>query len=209
MNCAEFESILADYLDGTLGNAESAALEQHASSCAVCGEFIADVKGAVSFLKRADDVALPPALVTRIAYLAPIGRSRQPFEKQSWLSRLASKWVQPILQPRPMMGMAMTVLSFAMLERCTGIRVQHVQPADLNPVRVWAGVEDRALRTKDRAVKYYENLRLVYEIETRLRDLQQQQEASQDRAPRTKASSRQKGEAANRKGQPTPGEKQP
>ena len=205
MNCAEFESILADYIDGTLGSAQSAALEQHASSCAVCSEFMADVKGATAFLKRTDEVAPPPALVTRIAYLAPIGRSRQPFEKQSWLSRMAGKWLQPVLQPRPMMGMAMTVLSFAMLERCTGIRVQHIQPADLNPVRVWAGVEDRALRVKDRAVKYYENLRFVYEIETRLRDLQQQQEASQDQASR-KASSRKKGEAARNNGQPAPGD---
>jgi hypothetical protein len=104
------------------------------------------------------------------------------------------------------MGMAMTVLSFAMLERCTGIRVQHIQPADLNPVRVWAGVEDRALRVKDRAVNYYENLRFVYEVETRLRDLQEQREASQDQASR-KASSRQKGTAKNRNSQPAPGEK--
>jgi hypothetical protein len=207
MNCAEFESILADYIDGTLGSAQSAAVEEHASSCAACSEFIADVKGGVSFLKRAGEVPVPPALVTRIAYLAPIGRSRQPFERQSWLSRVASKWLQPLLQPRPVMGMAMTVLSFAMLERCTGIRVQHIQPADLNPVRVWAGVEDRALRVKDRAVKYYENLRFVYEIETRLRDLQEQQEASQDQASR-KASPRKNAGTANRQSQPTPGEKQ-
>jgi hypothetical protein len=206
MNCAEFESILADYMDGTLGSAQSAALEQHASSCAACNEFMADVKGATAFLKQAADVVPPPALITRMAYLAPIGRNRQPFEKQGWLGRMMSKWLQPVLQPRPMMGMAMTVLSFAMLERCTGIRVQHIQPADLNPVRVWAGVEDRALRVKDRAVNYYENLRFVYEIETRLRDLQEQREASQDQVSR-KSSSPKKGTATNRNNQPAPGEK--
>jgi hypothetical protein len=206
MNCAEFESILADYIDGTLGSAQSAALEQHASSCASCGEFMADVKGAVSFLNRAGEVAVPPALVTRIAYQVPVGRNRHPSEKQSWFSRMAAKWLTPLLQPRLAMGMAMTVLSFAMLERCTGIRVQHIQPADLNPVRVWAGVEDRALRVKDRAVNYYENLRFVYEVETRLRDLQEQREASQDQASR-KASSRPKGTAKNRNSQPAPGEK--
>lgn len=206
MNCDEFESILADYIDGTLGSAQSAAVEQHASSCAVCGEFMADVKGAVGFLGRAGDIEPPPALVTRIAYQSPVGRSRQPFEKQGWLSRAIAKWLHPVLQPRLAMGMAMTVLSFAMLERCTGVRVQHIQPADLNPVRVWSGVEDKALRVKDRAVKYYENLRFVYEIETRLRDLQQQQEASQDQATR-KAAPRQKGTPANRNSQSAPGEK--
>ncbi|HEY7304849.1 MAG TPA: zf-HC2 domain-containing protein [Bryobacteraceae bacterium] len=209
MNCAEFESVLADYIDGTLGSAASAALEQHASSCAACSEFMADVKGAVAFLKRADEVAVPPELITRIAYQAPVGRSPQPFDKPGWLSRMTTKWLHPILQPRLAMGMAMTVLSFAMLERCTGIRVQHIQAADLNPVRVWAGIEDKALRVKDRAVKYYENIRFVYEIETRLRDFEQQQEASQ--APRAKTSARQKaeprnGQAKRQNGLPTPGE---
>ena len=177
MNCAEFEVLLADYTDGTLEPAGRAALEQHASGCGGCGELLHDVVGAIAFLKGADEVMPPSELITRIAYQAPIGRTRQPFEKQGLLSRLATAWLQPIFQPRLVMGMAMTVLSFAMLERCTGVRVQHIQAADLSPVRIWGGVEDKALRLKDRGVKYYENLRWVYEIETRLKSLQDQQEA--------------------------------
>ena len=80
-------------------------------------------------------------------------------------------WLRPVLQPRVAMGMAMTILSFAMLEKCTGVHVQHIQAVDLSPIRIWDGVEDRAIRTKDRAVKYYENIRLVYDVETRLREL--------------------------------------
>jgi hypothetical protein len=68
-----------------------------------------------------------------------------------------------------------------MLQRCTGVQVQHIQPADLSPIRIWDGVEDKVVRVKDRAVKYYENIRLVYEIETRLKDLQEQQEMVRDR----------------------------
>jgi hypothetical protein len=80
------------------------------------------------------------------------------------------------------MGMAMTILSFAMLERCTGIHVQQIQAADLNPIRIWGSVEDKTMRLKDRAIKYYENLRWVYEIETRLRSLQDQPQTSSSRA---------------------------
>jgi len=173
MNCAEFEILLADYTDGTLEPAGRVAFERHASECTGCRELLRDVVGAIAFLKRADEVTPPSELITRIAYQAPIGRTRQPFEKQGFLSR----WLQPILQPRLVMGMAMTVLSFAMLERCTGVRVQHIQAADLSPVRIWGGVEDKTMRLKDRGVKYYENLRWVYEIETRLKSLKDQQEA--------------------------------
>ncbi len=176
MNCAEFEIVLADYLDGTLQAGERAAITQHSNECAACREFLRDVSGGMNLLRDAEEVEPPPALITRIAYQAPIGRVRQQFERQGLLSRLASKWLQPILQPRLAMGMAMTVLSFAMLERCTGVHVQHIQAADLSPVRIWDGVEDKACRVRDRAVKYYENLRFVYEIETRLKDLEEQPE---------------------------------
>jgi hypothetical protein len=77
------------------------------------------------------------------------------------------------------MSMAMTIVSFAMLQRCTGVEVQHIQAADLTPVRIVHGVEDRAVRGWDRVVKYYENIRLVYEVETRLRQLERDQEAAQ------------------------------
>lgn len=192
MNCAEFESTLADYVDGTLDASGRASLERHASSCAGCREFFEEVTGAAAFLRRAEEIEPPATLITRIAYQAPLGRTREPYERQGLLSRLTSKWLQPILQPRLVMGMAMTVLSFAMLERCTGVKVQNVQAADLNPVRVWGGVEDRAVRLKDRVVKSYENLRVVYEIETRLKDLEQQQETVDDQ-PRTRQDNSQKG----------------
>jgi hypothetical protein len=142
------------------------------------------VTSAAAFLGRATEIEPPATLITRIAYQAPLGRTRQPYERQGLLSRVASKWLQPVLQPRLVMGMAMTVLSFAMLERCTGVKVQNIQAADLSPVRVWGGVEDRAVRLKDRVVKSYENLRVVYEIETRLKDLEQQQETFDDQPQR-------------------------
>jgi hypothetical protein len=69
---------------------------------------------------------------------------------------------------------------------------QHIQAADLSPIHVWGGVEDKAVRLKDRVVKYYENLRVVYEVETRLKDLEQQQEAAQDQPPARKASANQR-----------------
>jgi anti-sigma factor RsiW len=179
MNCGDFESKLADYIDGTLGEAERAALETHASACPVCREFMAEVMDAAAFLKRVEEVEPPAPLITRIAYQSPQGRTRTHFEKQGFLSGLASKWLSPILQPKLVMGMAMTVLSFAMLGRCTGEYPQHLQSADINPVRVWGSMEEKAVRVKDRLVKNYENLRVVYEIETRLKDLQQQQDAAQ------------------------------
>lgn len=173
MNCLEFESIAADYLDGTLSREERASLEQHAAVCANCSEFLADVSGGLNLLRQAEQVDPPRELITRIAYLAPRGAARDPLERRGLWARMTGGWLLPVLQPRLAMSMAMTILSFAMLVRCTGVQVQRVRPADLSPLRVWGTVEDRALRIKDEAVKYYENLRIVYEVESHLRDLQE------------------------------------
>jgi anti-sigma factor RsiW len=178
MNCPEFESILADYVDGTLAGGERAAVELHAAECSGCREFMAEVSGMAAMLERVEDVDPPAELITRIAYQAPRGRSRDALDVFGFWPELKAKWLQPIwqpiLQPRLAMGMAMTVLSFSMLARCTGAPVQHLQAADLNPGKVLANLEDRVLRTRDRVVKNYENLRVVYEIESRLSEIQQQ-----------------------------------
>lgn len=183
MNCTDFEALLSDYLDGTLNAADSSALEQHAATCVTCREFMQDVAGAVRFVRRVEPVVPPPNLITHIAFYAPTSRIRRSFESQSFWSKLKERWLAPVLQPRFAMGMAMTILSFAMLERCTGVPVSHIQAADLNPQRVWGGVEDRAVRVKDRFTKYYENLRLVYEIEARIRDLQETADSSPQPQP--------------------------
>jgi hypothetical protein len=81
------------------------------------------------------------------------------------------------------MGMAMTVLSFAMLGRFAGIQVRQLKPSDLEPAKVWAAIEDKALRTWDRGVKYYESLRLVYELQTRLKELTDQAEPERGGEP--------------------------
>jgi hypothetical protein len=184
MNCDAFETLLSDYLDGTLPVADQFALEAHSRECANCREFMAQVTEGLGALKEFSPVEPPPDLVTRIAYLAPAGRIRRPSERPGWLSRLNARWVQPLLQPRLAMGMAMTFLSFTMMERCTGVQVQRVQLSDLNPIAILQNGEDRLLRAKDRAVKYYQNIRFVYDIEVKLRDMDEQRMQVQDQSRR-------------------------
>jgi len=189
MLCSDFEELLSDYLDEQLNPAQRRRVEEHAGQCAACGELMQDATVALRLLERFPQVEVPPDLVTRIVYQAPTGRLRQPFERRSWVGGIFSDWLQPLLQPRFAMGMAMTIISFAMLGRCTGVQVQQIRPNDLNPVRIWENVEGRAIRTKDRAAKYYENLRLVYEIRSRLNEIRDQQDVPAQDQAKTKPAS--------------------
>jgi len=176
MNCADFEILLCDYVDGTLHVEQKFALEAHVGGCAACAELAKDSAGVVAFMERVAVVEPPAELLTRILFELPASK-RQETASRSWWSRIRGSWIDPILQPRFAMGMAMTVLSFAMLGRFAGIEVRQLKPSDLNPVAVWSTLEDKAHGAWERTLKYYDSLKLVYEIQTRLKDWNDQAEA--------------------------------
>jgi hypothetical protein len=93
------------------------------------------------------------------------------------------------------MGMAMTILSFSMLGRFAGIEVRQLKPSDLDPTKVWAVVDDNVHRAWARAVKYYDSLRLVYEMQARLQEWTQQED-EEDRKSRPAEASAPGGAAA-------------
>ena len=178
MNCGELEILLCDYLDGTLAEQERSALESHLAACSACAALARDARGAVSFMARAADVEPPPELLTRILDETRSGRhGRLGGRLKAWLAGVFS----PILQPRLVMGMALTVLSFSMMAKCAGISARQLRPADLEPAKVWAAIDDRAHYAWNRTVKFYENIRFVWEVRARLQQWTEQQE-EEDRA---------------------------
>jgi anti-sigma factor RsiW len=184
MNCAELEELICDYVDGTLTAARKAEVERHLEACPACAEVARDSAAAVAFMERAADVEPPPELITRILFDAPWTR-KAPVKGRGPFSQLR-KLIAPILQPKFAMGMAMTILSFSILSRF--VPMQQLKAADLRPSEVWASLDDRAHRAYARTVKYYENLKVVYQIQTLLRDWQQQAEdpkASKSSEPKT------------------------
>ncbi len=141
----------------------------------------ADVSAAVGFIDRAAKVEPPPQLLTRILFELPLARharAKQPHGFRRWLDR----WVQPVLQPRFAMGFAMTILSFSLLEHAAGIKVRNLTADDLNPARIWQRVDEQAYRSWQHAVKFYEKLRFVYEIQTQLREWTQKEQELRGRA---------------------------
>ncbi len=180
MNCPDVEILLAEYVDGTLRGDAASALEAHLAGCAACAELARDGASAVTFMERAEVADAPPELVTRILFELTAGPSRAVI-KPSLARRLFGRWLEPVLQPRFAMGMAMTVLSFAMIGRFTNVR--QLTPADLDPVKVWTAAEDRVVRWYGRGVKYYDSLRVVYEIQTRLKEWAEEQPAQQATQP--------------------------
>jgi Putative zinc-finger len=173
MNCADVEILLAEYVDGTLSAETKAAVEGHLPGCRSCAELARDASAAVEFMERAATVEAPPELVTRILFQIP-SATLKPSLARRLFGRTAARWLDPLLQPRFAMGMAMTVLSVAMLT----FPLRQLKAADLQPAKLWMAGEDTVSRLWERGVKSYQNLRLVLEIEARL-----QQWSEEDQGP--------------------------
>jgi hypothetical protein len=170
MNCAEFEIDLCDYVDNTLEPSRKLEFETHLKECAACAEFAHDAMGAVAFIGRVEEVTPPTELLTRITFAIP--STKAPKGVRSWFTGP----LQTIFQPRFAMGMAMTILSFSMLGRFAGIEVRQLKPSDLTPSKILAAADDKVHRSWQRAVKYYDNLKLVYDVQTRLSEWTDQEE---------------------------------
>jgi len=184
INCSEFDALLCDYLDGTLDRERRSEFETHLATCSPCGELARDAAEAMAFMERAADVEPPPQLVTRILYQVPRGRTEG---FRGWLNRLLKPVFQPVLQPRYVMGAMLTIVSMAMTTRCAGAPDHPLNASDLDPVKLWTALDNRVHRVWDRSLKTYESMRLVYEVQSRLRDWQDQQD---DEAAETPAQDR-------------------
>jgi hypothetical protein len=177
MTCAELDILLCDYVDGTLDPQRKAAVEEHLANCATCAEAARDASMAVQFLAQATPVEPPPELVTRLLFEAPSAKQQR---ERGGILGIFTRFLEPVLQPRFAMGMAMTILSFSLLAKFAGIPERHLTPADLHPAQVWNAVGDRFYQTYDGAVKYYRSLRVVYEIQNRLSEWSTEEQTPQD-----------------------------
>ncbi len=176
LRCADVELLLADYIDQTLLDRDVMEVKAHLASCPACAELAADAAIAVAFMERAAEVEAPPELVNKILFEVTSGAS-QHVVKPPLATRLFGKWLQPVLQPRFAMGMAMTMLSFGMLLRTSGVR----ELSDLSPSHLYAAAEDKVARWWDRGVKHYQNLKLVYEIQERYQKWAAEQDSARER----------------------------
>lgn len=167
-NCQTVEAALGDYVDGALSPESVREIEEHLAACEGCAAYLADIREGMVLLQELEPVEAPPVLINRLLHQIP----QRSFGLRGWMARL----FEPVLQPRVVMGAMMTVLSLAMMSRCAGLPARSLTAADLDPVKIWGAFDTRVHRVWDRTVKTYENIRVVYELRSRISEWRQEQD---------------------------------
>ncbi len=184
LQCVEVEALLAEALDGTLQGAQLAAFEAHERSCPSCQASMEEAKAGMLWLKGLDEAEPPVQLVHNIlaqtigalpsehvAPAAPRG--------EGWLDKLKTRLAPifaPVATPRFAMSFGMAFFSITMLLGIAGFHMSDLRHLDLSS----KGITKTYYATQAKILRYYENLRLVYEIESRVRDLRRAATPDQD-----------------------------
>lgn len=83
-----------------------------------------------------------------------------------------------LLEPRLALVAAMAFFSISLTLNLMGVRVTQLRPADFTPSNMSHAISHQYVETNARVVRYYENLRIVYEVEARVQQLRRAAETN-------------------------------
>jgi hypothetical protein len=173
-SCLQVEERLSDHLDGALTAAEEREFNEHAAGCANCAPLLAQVKFTVGRVHTLEAVEAPAKLVSNI--LAQTLGPRK--TKRNLLA-----WIPVLWQPRFAMGTATVLATLMILFQATAGLKPNSSLAALSPSNIYVQVNLRAHRAFARSVKFINDLRVVYEIQSRLQPATTAPPPAQETAP--------------------------
>src|SRR5579864_9065386 len=180
MQCTEFDALLSQAIDGTLSGERLTAFEAHGRECKMCGPLLQEAEAGRSWLKSLEEVEPPEDLVTNILVrttgIDTVRLTQGRRVTTSWMDRVrdfGATLVSPVVavarQPRFAMSFGMAFFTLSVGLSLAGVKISDLRHLDLRP----SAVRRSYYETQGRVVKYYENIRFVYEIESRVRQLKQ------------------------------------
>ncbi len=193
--CMACEAMLADAVDETLGEVDKTWFDRHIATCVVCAERFANAQRGSAWLEMLKTTKPEPGMDLMARIMAqtveagPIPQPRveaKPVRVNNSLGGMVIPFpviVQPkapwrmLLEPRMAMTAAMAFFSIALTMNLTGIRVNQLSASDLKP----ESLQRTYYNVSTKAVQYYDNLRVVHVMESRVEDIQEAQEARQHR----------------------------
>ena len=179
MQCGEFDALLGDAIDQTLSGSQLERFQAHARVCQLCGPLWAEAEAGRRLLKSVAEIEPPAYLVHNILAATSGVQSAQAGStaaqaQAGWMDRVR-QWsgmlISPVWgvvrQPRFAMSFGMAFFSLSVALSMAGVKVKDVKHVDLRP----SAIKREYYETSGRVVKYYENIRFVYEIESRVQEI--------------------------------------
>jgi len=161
--CEQTEARLSDYLDGLLQPMEQSAFNVHVNTCEKCAPLVAAVAHTLGGLYSLEAVEAPAELENAIL-TATLGAP-------SW--RNLRHWLRNLRSPRFVYSMASVAATMFIILAASGFSFSKPKLAELRPATIFHNADRKAHRAYAQSVKFVSDLRVVYEIQTRLNENEQ------------------------------------
>ena len=173
--CEQTEARLSDYLDGLLDPAEQAAFDHHVNGCGRCTPLVASVSHALASLQKLEQVEPSPRLVDSILTVTQ--------GPQTW--RNAKRWLRSLQSPRFVYSAVSVAATMVLLLTATGFNWRRPKLADLAPATIYRNADSRLHLAYAHSAKFVSDLRVVYEIQSRINETDQNPALREDTIPQS------------------------
>ncbi len=215
--CGQWETLLTDALDGLLRPEDEVTFNAHMAGCPSCTALFDEARRGREWLEfLSAEPEVPAGLLDKILAqtgpgqvagygLASSGIHGLPIATGSLSTRKGRvsgipAWQRPgfmgyvrrFAEPRLMMTAAMAFFSIALTLNLTGVKITSLRLSDLRPTAVRSFMERRLTMASTPIIRYYDHLRFVYEVQSRMRELRrttQGEGESENDEPKRKQSS--------------------
>jgi putative zinc finger protein len=174
-NCEKVEANLSDYVDRLLAPEERREFEAHVHGCARCAPMVAGMMSLVASMHAMEPIELPADLERKILN-ATLGPRQEKLGWRAWFG-----WMQPVLQPKFAYGAISLIITTMVISQAVGIEWRKPTLADLNPVNIYRTADRNVHLIYARGSKFFTDLRVVYEIQSRLRPVAPAQAAPEQK----------------------------
>jgi hypothetical protein len=187
---------LADALDGLLKPEDEATFTAHMAVCPACAALFDEARKGREWLEfLSPEPEVPEGLLDRILAQTGPGQvdgfglvaasdnvlpmpagaaAAHPYRAHgvpAWQRPGLVAQVRRFAEPRLLMTAAMAFFSIALTLDMTGVHLSNVRLSDLRPSAIRSFMERRLTMASTPIVRYYDHLRFVYEVESRMREL--------------------------------------
>ena len=188
--CGLWETLLADALDGLLRPEDEATFSSHMAVCPSCTALFEEARRGREWLEfLSPEPEVPEGLLDKILAQTGPGHTSEyklatagnvvPMAIPAWQRPGMMGRIRRFAEPRLLMTAAMAFFSIALTLNMTGVKLADIRLSNLRPTAVRSFMERRLTMASTPIIRYYDHLRLVYEVESRMREIRRRTETQQ------------------------------
>jgi hypothetical protein len=188
--CGLWETLLADALDGLLRPEDEATFSSHMAVCPSCTALFEEARRGREWLEfLSPEPEVPEGLLDKILAQTGPGHTSEyklatagnvvPMPIPAWQRPGMMGRIRRFAEPRLLMTAAMAFFSIALTLNMAGVRLADLRISNLRPTAVRSFMERRLTMASTPIIRYYDHLRLVYEVQSRMQEIRRRTESQQ------------------------------